>query len=613
MSDDYLYSAQFDDVYFSRAGGLDETRHVFLAGNDLPERWQDKPDFTIAETGFGSGLNFLAAWTLFEETAGAEQHLHYISFEQFPLEKAVIANALAPWVDEFGGRLEHYLDLYPVRIAGFHRIVVSPQVTLTLVFDDVNAALPQLVVPRGVDAWFLDGFTPAKNPEMWTDRLFCEMARLSAPGATFATFTAAGFVRRGLAKAGFTVEKRPGFGHKRDMSVGVLAAEKAPLFVPGVRRVAVVGGGLAGTACAYVLRQRGLEPVIFEAADHLGAGASGNRIGMLNPRFYAQRSPEADFYASAFALAGRALKSLPESAGVAACGSLHLMIDADKEKRFGALVSSGQWPDEAAQLVDAARASEIAGVEISYPALWLPGGGIAHPEAVCQAYAEGCDVRFNTPLSSLEQRKDGGWRVNGEVFDAVILACGAAVKGVEQAVWLPVHTVRGQVSWVKETEQTGKLNCNICYGGYITPAQGGLHVVGSTFQKWLEHTDLLREDDEANLEKLRDYVPGLTDGAELIGGRAGLRTAVQDRFPLISRMPDGRVWDEGGEDDFPDLYVSTGHGSHGVVSTILGAQLIADMIMADVWALGRDSVAALSPARFLRRARRKGAKMQESG
>ncbi len=601
-----IYSDRFDDVYFSRDGGLDETRHVFLDGNGLPAAWEGRNRFTIVETGFGTGLNFLAAWQLFEQTAAPGQSLDFISFEKYPLTPEVIRSALVPWRDEFEGRMEKMLALYPVRLPGFHRVNVTDRVSLTLIFDDVNEALPKLVVPGGVNAWFLDGFTPAKNPDMWTDILFQGMAERSAPEARVATFTAAGFVRRGLEAAGFTIQKKPGFGRKRDMSAGYYAgpsriSEKRNL----PHRIAIIGGGLAGTACAYVLKERGLEPVLFEASDSLAAGASGNRIGMLNPRLYAQRSAEADFYASSYELAGRVLRGFPDSVEFNPCGSLHLIDSDEKKKRFTAMVEAEIWSSEHMRLVDADEAARIAGVPIAQEALYLPDSGAAYPAALCVAYADGADVRLNTPVSELAQT-ESGWSVNGEAFDAVILACGAAVKNFTQSSWFPVETVRGQVTWIAENVATTGLRCNLCYGGYITPAKNGMHVVGSTFQKWLNHTDLLVEDDEYNLQKLGGVVPALLDDAEITGGRAGLRTASQDRFPLVGAVPDRESWRVGDEISFSNLYASVGHGSHGVISTLGAAVFLADMITAGALSLGDSSRAALAPERFLQRWHRKG-------
>lgn len=211
-------SKEFDDVYFSALDGLAETRHVFLKSNNLPAAWVDKHDFVICETGFGTGLNFLAVWSLFRETASKGKKLHFISFEKFPLKARDIRDYLEPWKDEFPELLEQLVRNYPLIIPGFHRIEFADGTLLTLIFDDVNEAMPRL--EASVDCWFLDGFRPASNPDMWSDVVFTNMARLSKEGATFATFTAAGFVKRGLMSAGFEVEKIAGFGRKREMLIG---------------------------------------------------------------------------------------------------------------------------------------------------------------------------------------------------------------------------------------------------------------------------------------------------------------------------------------------------------------------------------------------------------
>ena len=211
-------SERFDDVYFSAENGLEETKHVFLKGNNLPERWKDKDRFVICETGFGTGLNFLATWKLFIEQAEPHQRLNFISFEKFPLDGEEIFAALQGWKDEFDGYLQKLVDSYPMLVPGFHRVIVDERVHVTLVFDDVNEAIPE--IEAEVDAWFLDGFKPSTNPDMWSDMVFQHMARLSRPGTSYATFTAAGAVRRGLIQAGFSAEKVPGYGSKRDMTIG---------------------------------------------------------------------------------------------------------------------------------------------------------------------------------------------------------------------------------------------------------------------------------------------------------------------------------------------------------------------------------------------------------
>lgn len=212
-------SKEFDDVYFSAADGLAETRFVFLEKNNLPAAFAGRERFTIFETGFGTGLNFLAAWNLFEEHAQGGQSLHFISVEKYPLSAEEIEVYLQPFAHEFPEKLQKLIDLYPKRLKpGRHEIVLNNTVHLSLIIGDVNEVIKDVTDP--VDCWFLDGFKPSSNPEMWSEILFENMARLSKTGAHFATFTAAGFVKRGLRDVGFEVQKVRGFGTKRDMLIG---------------------------------------------------------------------------------------------------------------------------------------------------------------------------------------------------------------------------------------------------------------------------------------------------------------------------------------------------------------------------------------------------------
>jgi len=213
-----IRSQEFDDVYFSAEDGLAETRHVFLDGNSLPKAWGGQDNFVVSETGFGTGLNFLAVWKLFDETKGDGQELHFISVEKYPLSKKKIDEAMEHWgeLDDYRARL---VEVYPDEPKGLFEVDFG-RVRLTIYFDDVVDGLRQ--VDQSVDAWFLDGFRPSSNPEMWSDTVFEQVGRLSQPGARFATFTSAGFVRRGLEGVGFEVSKVSGFGRKREMSIGVM-------------------------------------------------------------------------------------------------------------------------------------------------------------------------------------------------------------------------------------------------------------------------------------------------------------------------------------------------------------------------------------------------------
>lgn len=219
-------SNAFDDIYFSVENGAEESEFVFFKGNNLPQSWDTNSSYTIAETGFGTGLNFFLAWELLEKNA-PDLNLKFISYEMYPLDAEEIRKGLSRWGSRFENKIEKFLSLYPEQTkTGKHTLEITPSLTLHLYIGDVNECLPvtQDVV---VDAWFLDGFTPAKNPLMWTDTVFKNMARLSKEGTSFATFTSAGFVKRGLQAAGFDVEKTEGFGRKRERLIGKFTGEAA--------------------------------------------------------------------------------------------------------------------------------------------------------------------------------------------------------------------------------------------------------------------------------------------------------------------------------------------------------------------------------------------------
>ena len=578
-------SAQFDDIYFSAENGLEETAHVFLRGNNLPQAWEGRTDFTIAETGFGTGLNFLSVWKLFEETATTDQTLDFISVERYPLTPQEIRQALTPWADYFGARIEKFLENYPIRIAGFHCIKISQQITLTLIFDDIDTALP--AVTASVDCWFLDGFTPAKNPDMWSARVFEQMTRLSAKDASYATFTAAGDVRRGLGAAGFSVEKQKGFGHKRDMIAGKFLQDGAPRLTPLKRgaRVGIIGGGLAGTSCAYVLKQYGYEPVIYEGGDTLANGASGNEFGLYNPRFSKLRDEFSDFFAPAYAQVIRMLKQAGDIVEYNPCGALHLMHSQDRIDRFSSMVENWQWHSDHARIVDNEEASELAGIDLDCQALYLPDAGSVSPQKLCEYYAENIEVKLNTKINDLAKID----------ADAVILACGAAVQNFAPLSWLSVQPVRGQISALQETAQSKQVKCNICYSGYLSPSRGGIHMAGSTFDRNSTDINVTAEDHEVNITMLKEDVVSLSDEEfKAVSGRAALRAATNDRFPVVGAVP-----------DTGNVYISAAFGSHGLVGSVAAAHLIVDMIRGGTYSLPRRTANALASQRFLDRLKKR--------
>lgn len=553
-----LRSAKYNDIYFSVEDGLAETTHVFLNGNKVTEKWQNQKNFIIGETGFGTGLNFLATWKLFEETAPNGHHLHFISFEKYPLSPRDVGEALSIWRDDLGFYIDQYLKLYPLRVPGPHTIHFTPYVTLTVWIGDIDNILPEWQ-GFSVDAWFLDGFTPAKNPEMWSENLFSHMARLSYNGTTFASFTAAGHVRRGLAEVGFGVRKEKGFGRKRDMICGEYNCDHNKIINKPVKTIAIVGGGLAGCSLAYLANLKGMKATIYEASDKLASGASGGKLGMINPKLTAKPTPHSDYYTSCYANAVRMLTQINNDVEFQQCGSLHLCIDEDKDRRFKGYIENLGWYENHILRV---------GEDLLYP-----DSGCVSPVDLCHALATNADIKFNSLVSDL-----------GELNEDIIVVANSFAVNTLIKENLPVSSVRGQVSWIK---RQSSIDQNICYGGYVTPlSREGFHIVGATFQPWEDHCEVTDADHVLNIENFNKVMTNNLQKTDVIGGWAALRASSKDRFPIVGHLKE-------------NIYLSVAHGSHGIISSLMAAEIIMADILRQPVPATQNVLKALSPDRFL--------------
>ncbi|MBA5685311.1 FAD-dependent 5-carboxymethylaminomethyl-2-thiouridine(34) oxidoreductase MnmC [Photobacterium damselae subsp. damselae] len=320
-------SNDFDDVYFSNANGLEETRYVFLQQNGLPDRWNDfsRRRFVVAETGFGTGLNFLALWQQFkafraENPNATVKELHFISFEKFPVTLDDLKKAHLSW-PELSDLAQQLHAHYPPAVADCHRIILEDGlITLDLWFGDIQDCMPQVWTgDKGiVDAWFLDGFAPSKNLAMWNLDVYKGMRNLARSGCTLATFTAAGFVRRELIEAGFEMKKAKGFGHKREMLTGTIGERSAPSntkpwyhisaraendTAQALNDIAIIGGGVASAATALSLVRRGQTVTLYCKDEKPAQGASGNKQGAVYPLLNGNHNALSRFFAPAFVFA----------------------------------------------------------------------------------------------------------------------------------------------------------------------------------------------------------------------------------------------------------------------------------------------------------------------
>lgn len=595
-----LIAPQFDDVYFSAEDGLAETQHVFLEGNRLAERFaalHPGETFTIGETGFGTGLNFLAAWHLFEQVAPADATLRFISVEGFPLDEPSIRKALSPW-SHLDGPMQAMLKQWGNFWPGVYELrFAAGRVGLTLLIGEAAEVLTAL--DTEVDAWFLDGFAPSRNPDMWSKDVFAQVARCSKPGTTLSTYTAAGFVRRGLQAVGFEIEKLPGFGTKRDMTVGIMPGgqDASPAAVnekggghaclPSAegRSVLVIGGSLAGAFAARSLAERGLSVTVLER-QHLVGGelpTLSPRLAALQPKVSAMIDNNGRWLREGYAMARRLLATddaLAKRSGWQACGTVQLAVDDRAERRlrrFGDQFGTGglcQW-------IDSEQTESVCGVALPFPGVWIPGAGVIRPAGLCAGLLDHPNIAVQDGVTVSTLSRDGSaWQVLNDAGDAwqadcVVLANAMQAMQLEQTAHLDLRPVRGQVTLLDAAAKAGPLSdlrCPVFYGGYILPAVDGVQSVGASFVP--DDTDTQwRDTEHAEVcDKLARVLPDESARLREIenpSGWVGLRVTTKNHRCYAEQVDDG-------------LYVSLGHGSHGIASAARAADHLAALLSIDL-------------------------------
>lgn len=598
--DGALRSPDFDDIYFQPKQGPEESYYVFLEQNRLPERFATAPagGFKIAELGFGTGLNFLLTAQLWQKIRPDAQ-LTYVSIEKHPIRREDLARIFSFWPElrEFSAPL---LEQYPPLVGGFHHLhFPDKKIHLMLLFGDVAEMLPEL---KGkFDAWYLDGFAPAKNPQMWEDKLFPLIVARTKPEGTLASFSSAGAVRRGLQSSGFEVERARGFGTKRDMTV----AKFLPPLPPGEGRgegtrksIAVLGAGIAGGSAAYALAQRGYDVTVIDRQPEAAQETSGNPIAIVYPKVAAELSQFGQFHQHGFCYT-RNLATALKLPSWNPCGVVHLGIYDEDRQQYQELAAGGAWPEEFL------RYGMTAGGE----GLSQPMAGYLSPPEFCRALLAHPKIktRYGASVASLQEL---------EGYEAVVVALGQGSKDFAQTAWLPLFPFRGQITTLKPTPRSEKISGVICHDGYITPVINGVHYIGATFQKENPAVpDVRAADHQENLAKLERHVPGLGfTEAHITGGRAGYRAMTPDRFPIIGACPDYAGFiDEYAQKKritegkfVPRIYLSTGFGSHGMTGAPLAGEILAATISGDPSPIPESLRKFIAPERFILRDLRHG-------
>lgn len=584
FDDGILRASEFGDVYFSAEDGLAESRHVFLRGTGLPDRLMDTPSLVIAETGFGTGLNLLALCAAIQASASACQ-IDYISFEGAPLDVADAARAHTAF-PELAALSEALTGQWPRRWHGVHRLsLLGGQVRVQLHYGQAEESLPRLSF--AADMWFLDGFSPAKNPQLWSQHLCSEIGRLSKKGATLATFTVARQVRTHLTEAGFTLEKAPGFGRKRDMLKGVYDKGFARPKAASAQQVAVIGGGIAGAAMGHALAERHIPHFILEQAVEVATAASGNPLGLLVPFLSVGDMPAARLSISALADA-RAFADRHQL--IKSSGVISLDFSERKAARQSKLASQG-FPEDLAVYLDRAGVEQVSGLDIGLGGLFHAAGGVISPRAYCDALLAGSDVRTHCQVTQISGGEQA-WQIqcrDGRIFEAshVIYCGGAATPRVLDPSLIPgrqFQITSGQLSYMPADSRLSALKTALNYSGYLLPSDSNMQIAGAGFDP--HDSDIVTAQGHLqNLELMPETLRSLTPAPDSFSGRRALRLAVPDRLPLAGQISSSR-------------YVLTALGARGLTLAGFLAHSLACRIADTPDFLDGPLAAALQPDRL---------------
>ena len=602
-------SKQFGDVYFSKDNGLLETRHVFLNGNDLTERLSQLHDyqyFCVGETGFGTGLNILTLWQLWQQVRlDNHSHLHVVSVEKFPLNKADLIRALNVWT-ELKPLAEKLIQQYPLPIAGCHRLSFPEErFSIDLWLGDAQDIFPTIPKTQTVNAWFLDGFAPSCNPDMWQANVLDHMVRLSDFGTTFASFSVAGVLKRGLKQHGIQISRPRGFGHKREMlkaiwldtsqtetqsqdsETTIAAPPKSE--TSKQRKIAIIGAGIAGLSSAWAFAQRGHQVTIYEQNEPL-SGASGNPLALLNPKL----CPIEQAHEHLMTLSWQhALNFYPQFKAFRPIQVEQIALKNADE--LSGLVE--QYPEN----VLTANTTLECFPETEFPSLTLHQAGAVSPHQLRDEILQHANIRIEKVKISRLESTDSQvtlWQDQQiiAITDHAIVCC--AKQSAELFENYPVlKPIRGQVSSVENSQRPLALDQAYSYGGYCMQLDTAQLILGASFYPNRDDAEVLTEDHVHNYELIHNVFPKYAQGLPSVDtwqGRASVRAQSLDYFPLVGKIQ-----------NLGQIYTFAGLGSKGFLFAPLCSEILAALILGELCPVPQSLLDKLNPQRFQKKLKAK--------
>jgi tRNA 5-methylaminomethyl-2-thiouridine biosynthesis bifunctional protein len=653
------YSLDYEDFYWSPVNGLEESSHVFLQHNNLHSRWQklssEAQSFSVGELGFGAGLNFLNCCELWLKTASDNCTLHYFSAESSPLTKDDLAKILQQW-PSLSTHSQMLIDHYPPTVKGFHNIeLYGGRINLCLMLGDAQemfSALGESIDQRNstynkkpIDAWFLDGFSPEKNPSMWQPELCKIIAGLSSSKTTLTTYSAASQVGKSLIAAGFSVDYLDGFAEKRQIISAMLNAglNDYPTRARGANQwhlnqspnrplnnqpsVAIIGAGIAGCTTAAALSKRGYKITIIDRHATAGQEASGNQQAIIYPKLSVRDDSLPRINLAAITLASRYYRTFWERGLGQQCGVLVLPDSDNQRHQFELLGQHLSHQQSLVRLVNNSQMKSISGLTLdSAQGLYFPQLGWLPPAMVCQELLEDLSI----PLIKgdvdrlFRNPKSGQWELFDEQekclmqSDIVVIANAHDCEKFKQTDFLNIQKLRGQVTELPVTSTSKNLQTVICGEGYIAPPNNASHGCGATYNKGIDSRELRIQDHQTNLDQIIKTDQGI--GRALgdvklheLDGRANFRCTTRDYLPIVGPVPDVASMLEtyqflridARKDSsamgiyHPNLYVNCGMGSRGLGYAPLTAEVLAAEIHQQLGPIERELRQAMHPSRFL--------------
>ena len=582
LKNNTLFSEEFDDLYSSAKGAVAECNHVFIKGNNLNERFEnlgENSKFYIGEIGFGIGINFLTTCKSWLDHTKQNQVLEFYSFDKylFRLSDFKTLNVSCPDLKEYISELERN---YPRNIQGAQKIsLFGGRIILNLIIGEIDNTQEYIKLMDKVDAWYFDGFSPSKNPDLWSIKLFKCIHKSCHENTTFSTYTSSGLVKNNLTESGFNHSRAMGFSDKRHMLKGTVDTQLKKN--TSNTKVAVIGSGIAGCVLSYTLAKKGIEVDLYEKSDSICSGASSHELLVTYPRLSAHDTAFGSFTLHSYIFATNFYKQLKTDTWKKT-GVIILNHDAATEKRQSSLLEK-RADGEIYRYIDPDEASEISGIDIKLNGLIYEDAGYILPEEMCKFLIESPKINIFTSshIKSIKKNREFFNLNIGEKkfeYQNVCVCAGSETANIVDIDGISIK--RGQVTHIESLDNVSRIKLPICAKGYISPRVNNIHLVGSSYSD-SEDTDLSEEEHLYNLNNLKLVID---EEMNVITGQTGHRAVSKDHMPVVG-MKDG-------------IYINTCHGSRASVTAPISAEIIASMIVDEAPPLMGRELESLSPERF---------------